>query len=36
MATAMKAPDNPKFIEPLYTLSDASLYLSLPLKTLWY
>lgn len=35
-AHTMKAPDNPKFTEPLYTVTEASMYLGLPPKTLWY
>jgi uncharacterized protein (DUF433 family) len=35
MARSMKAPDNPKFTEPLYTVTEASRYLGLPPTTLW-
>ena len=33
--TTMKAPDNPKFTEPLYNLTEASLYLGLSPRTFW-
>lgn len=35
MAIEMKAPGDPKFLEPLYTIAEASMYLGVPARTLW-
>jgi len=35
MAATMKAPDNIRFTEPLYTVTEASRYLGVPLRTFW-
>src|SRR5437762_1677661 len=33
MATEMKTPEDPKLLEPLYTIAEASTYLGLPTRT---
>jgi uncharacterized protein (DUF433 family) len=35
MVATMKAPDDIKFTEPLYTVTEASRYLGVPLRTFW-